>query len=645
MKSTAFCVLTVVVLAPLYAQRVEYRVSFPNEIHHEAEISATFSQLPAKPLEVRMSRTSPGRYALHEFAKNVYNVKATDGKGNTLTLTHPNPHQWDIPRHQGTVVVTYTLFADHSDGTYSGIDQTHAHLNMPSAFMWARGLDGAPITIHFIIPKEREWKIATQLLPTKEAMTFTAPGLQYFMDCPTELSQFAMREWIVKSADTSYPVRIALHHEGSDEQLDIYAEMIKRVVAEEKAVYGELPRYDVGSYTFIADYLPYVYDDGMEHRNSTIVMSSNSLAKNAVGALGTIAHEYFHSWNVERMRPKSLEPFNFEEANMSGELWFAEGFTNYYGNLLMMRSGMISLDRFAKSLSGGINYIVNGAGRKYYSMVEMSEQAPFVDAATSNDQQNKNNTFLSYYSYGEVIALGLDLTLRSRFPGHTLDGFMRSVWKRHGKTEIPYTNEDLRAELGTFTGSPQFADSVFHEYVYGQAMPDYEALLSMTALKLRKSKEKKASIGGESLRYEDGKAIVNSPSTVDGPLYRAGLDRTDKIITIDKTKLTSGKDLDSLLARHKPGESVEIEYEQRGDVRTTKLTFEENNQLEVVPYETALIPVTDSMNAFRAEWLGSKAEEKFPALTKTCKTCKRAYPFPFEFCHFDRDTLKVLPEK
>jgi predicted metalloprotease with PDZ domain len=90
----------------------------------------------------------------------------------------------------------------------------------------------------------------------------------------------------------------------------------------------------------------------MEHRNSSIVVSSQSLAKNAVGALGTIAHEYFHSWNVERIRPKSLEPFNFEEANMSGELWFAEGFTNYYGNLLMMRSGMISLDRFAKNLSG-----------------------------------------------------------------------------------------------------------------------------------------------------------------------------------------------------------------------------------------------------------------------------------------------------
>jgi predicted metalloprotease with PDZ domain len=421
--------------------------------------------------------------------------------------------------------------------------------------------------------------------------------------------------------------------------------MIKRVVVEEKAVYGELPRYDVGSYTFIADYLPYVYGDGMEHRNSTIVVSSTSLAKNAVGMLGTIAHEYFHSWNVERMRPKSLEPFNFEEANMSGELWFAEGFTNYYGNLFMMRAGMISLDRFAKNLSGGINYVVNGPGRKYFSLVEMSEQAPFVDAATSIDQQNRSNTFISYYSYGEVVALGLDLTLRTRFPGRTLDGFMRSVWKMHGKTEVPYTNEDLRAELGAFTGSPKFADSVFHEYVYGHALPDYESLLSRAAFKLRKSKEKKASIGNEALKYEEGKATVNSPTTVNGPLYRAGLDRTDKIVSIDRMKLASAGDLDTLLAKHKPGESVEIEYEQRGSAHSAKLTFDESNQMEVVPYETALIPVTDSMKSFRSDWLGSKAEEKFPELTKTCRICKRAYPFSFEFCHFDGDTLRVFPEK
>ena len=106
-----------------------------------------------------------------------------------------------------------------------------------------------------------------------------------------------------------------------------------------------------------------------------------------------------------------------------------------------------------------------------------------------------------------------------------------------------------------------------------------------------------------------------------------------------------GKDLDSLLAKHKPGESVDVEYEQRGSPRTAKLTFDESNQLEVVPYETALIPVTDAMNAFRAEWLGSKAEEKFREMTKTCKTCGRSYPFQLEFCGLDGDTLKVFREK
>ena len=192
-------------------------------------------------------------------------------------------------------------------------------------------------------------------------------------------------------------MRIALHHNGTEEEFTAYAALAKAVTYEEKAVYGELPAYDVGRYTFIADYLPYVNGDGMEHRNSTIIMSTRPLKTNFLNQIGALAHEYFHSWNVKRIRPKSLEPFNFEEANMSGELWFAEGFTNYYGTLVLRRTGIISLDRYAKNISGALDYVINAPGRKIFNPVEMSEQAPFVDAAQSVDEQNKRNTFISYY--------------------------------------------------------------------------------------------------------------------------------------------------------------------------------------------------------------------------------------------------------
>ena len=349
------------------ARPVLYELAFPNAVHHEAEVRATFSGLPARPLELRMSRSSPGRYALHEFAKNVYAVKAVDSRGRALRVSRPNPHQWNVAGHDGTVTVTYTLFGDRADGTYAGIDLTHAHLNMPATFMWARGLEARPVRVTF--RPAGPWRVATQLFPTADSLTFTAPHLQYFMDSPTELSAHDVRSWTVTSGGRSQTIRFALHHAGTGAELDAYAEQVKKVVAEQEAMWGELPRYDAGTYTFIADYLPYVNGDGMEHRNSTILTSTRPLSAGGFGNLGTVSHEYFHSWNVERIRPRSLEPFNFEEANMSGELWLAEGVTSYYDDLFIRRAGIYALDEYAGTLTGPVNTVLNAPGRRFFTPV------------------------------------------------------------------------------------------------------------------------------------------------------------------------------------------------------------------------------------------------------------------------------------
>ncbi|MCH7683753.1 MAG: M61 family metallopeptidase, partial [Gemmatimonadetes bacterium] len=321
-----FCATVV----PAARAQIVYEVSFPNVVHHEAEISISFTDLPAVPLELRMSRSSPGRYALHDFAKNVYSVRAEDGNGFPLQITRPNPYQWDVPVHDGTVRVTYTLFADRADGTYSQVDETHAHLNVPATFMWARGLGDRQIRVTFQLPDGAEWSVATQLFPTDDPMTFTAPDLYYFMDSPIEVSDFALRQWEVSANGGTSTIRLAVHHDGTEQEVDDYTEMVKKVVEQAIAVFGEAPDFDGGAYTFIADYLPWVSGDGMEHRNSTILSSTASLRRAAGRLIGTVAHEFFHAWNVERIRPRTLEPFDFERANMSGELWFAEGFTSYY---------------------------------------------------------------------------------------------------------------------------------------------------------------------------------------------------------------------------------------------------------------------------------------------------------------------------
>ena len=443
--------------ASLRAQKLaKYELRFDNAAHHEATVRATFIGVTESPLHVLMSRSSPGRYALHEFAKNVFAVRASDGAGHKLAISQPDPYGWDISGHNGTVVVDYTVYANRVDGTYAGVDSTHAHLNLPATLMWARGFEKSRSALHFDVPAGSNWRVATELAPEPNGW-WSAPNLEQLMDGPVELSAHAEPEWQIEDAK----FRLALHHTGTDAEAAVFAEMCKAVVLEEEGVFGSFPRYDTGSYTFLIDYLPWASGDGMEHRDSTVITGATDLKTASAREIGTVSHEFFHSWNVRRIRPRSLEPFNFERADMSGELWFAEGFTNYYGILALKRAGLSSLDEFDGAMGMVVNAVLTAPGRKVHNVVEMSRLAPFVDAATSIDLNNFANTFISYYTYGQAIALGLDLEIRKRFPGRTLDDWMRAMWREHPDIDKPYTLEDLEQALGEATGSRQFAEDFF----------------------------------------------------------------------------------------------------------------------------------------------------------------------------------------
>jgi predicted metalloprotease with PDZ domain len=607
--------LALLLAAPAAAQRsVEYDVRLPNRVHHEAEVTATFRGVPAgQPLQVRMSRSSPGRYALHEFARNVYAVRATDGRGRPLAITRPDPHQWDVAGHDGTVTVAYTLFGDRADGTYVAVDASHAHLNAPATFMWARGMEDAPVRVRFERPEG--WKVATQLVATADSAVFTAPNLQYFMDSPVEVSPWEAREWTVPGRDgRPQTIRLVVHHLGTAEELDRYAEKARRVVAEQIAVFGEPPAFDFGSYTFLADYLPWVAGDGMEHRNSTVIINRRPLATGELGNLNTLSHEFFHAWNVERIRPASLEPFDFTRANTSGELWFAEGFTSYYDDLIVRRAGLVPDSAYAAGIGGGIvSPVVEAPGRRFASAVGMSLQAPFVDAAASIAPHNRGNTFLSYYTWGAGIGLGLDLTLRTRFPGVTLDDYMRAMWREFGRGQTaalaparPYTLADLRRVLGEVTRDPAFASDFFDRYIEGHEVVDYAALLARAGFLLRKQAPGRPWLGVPISPGEGGVLVDDWPLS-HGSVYRAGLSADDVIVSMDGRPTPNPDALRAILDAHAAGDVVQVEWLQRGRRRSGPMTLAENPALEVVTYESAGMPVTAEMRAFREAWLGSRA--------------------------------------
>ncbi|MCM8570952.1 PDZ domain-containing protein [Gramella jeungdoensis] len=546
------------------AQTNTYKISFENAAHHEAKVSISFPDIKPNSIIVRMSRTSPGRYALHEFAKNVYGFKATNSKGEPIKVERPDPYSWKLSDHDGTVNIEYILFANRGDGTYSQIDETHAHLNIPATFMYAENFEHRPISVNFDVREDLNWKVATQL-KEESGTTYSAPDLYYFMDSPTEISDFDMKEFDLDDQK----IRFVLHHTGTEEEFAEYFDKVQRIVKQEKKVYGELPEFDYGKYTFLACYIPNASGDGMEHRNSTILTSSRSLSEGGMeGNIGTVAHEFFHAWNVERIRPDELEPFNFAEANMTGSLWFAEGFTSYYTGLILCRANVRSEEEYINGLSGTFNYVWNSPALEYFNPIEMSYQAPFVDAATSVDPVNRENTFISYYSYGSVLGLALDLSLRQK--DLNLDYFMKLMWKKYGKTEVAYKVENIEKTLKEYAGD-QFASEFFDKHIYSSERPDYKKLFEAVGIKLEQA-TKKDYFGAYLRASEDGLVIAGNP-VKSGPAYKAGLDSGDIIINVDGNEVSTAEDFNSVLSSNEDG-NIKVVFRRFGSEKETEVSLE-----------------------------------------------------------------------
>ncbi|MEO8887045.1 MAG: PDZ domain-containing protein [Mucilaginibacter sp.] len=622
MKNTVFTAVftlfyALTVLAQPAPKPIYYAVSFPNAAHHEAEIVMTISQAPAGVLHLHMSRSSAGRYATHEFGKNIYNVKAFNVDGSPLEMIQVQGDVYDIPVHEDVVKVSYTLFGNWTDGTYAGIDPSHAHLNMPAVFMWVAGQDARPVKFEFNDLDKYGWKVATQL-KHEGGSVYSAPNLQYMMDSPTELSAYNSTSWSVANPDgKSQQINLTVHSDDAPTAINNFAEMVKKVVKEEQGVFGELATYDYGEYTFLDDVHPTNSPDGMEHRNSTcIVDNADKVAGNEKDLLGTFSHEFFHSWNVKRIRPKSLEPFNFEHANMSNELWFAEGFTQYYGELVLTRAGFNTIDEYTPTIAGLVSAVLNTPGAAKFPATQMSRDAVFTDAGVSIDPVNYANSFTTYYYYGGAIALALDLRLRADF-NLTLDDYMRQVWLLRGKVMKPYTVADLQTDLGKVTKNPKFAADFFARYINGIEKNDYAALLAKAGLLLRKAQPGRAWVGqlGTAVRGRAGQVRVSGEgvpilsNTIMGtPLYKAGIDAGDLVTKADGNDIKSVATLNQIIASKKPGDKISITYKNRTGQHETSITLAENPAFEVVTFEKAGQPLTSQQQAFRNAWLASKVK-------------------------------------
>ena len=588
---------------PSLGQNIEYNVSFEKVIHHIADIEVVFKDIGKEPLVTRMSRSSPGRYALHEFAKNVYDVTASDQNGNDLNIQKKDPYQWEVINHKGYVKIHYKLFANRGDGTYSQIDETHGHLNSPATFMYAPDFKARPHQITFNLPPDLDWRVATQLEHIGDGV-YRAPDLDYLMDSPIELSNYQLKEFVLKHDHKKYKIQFVLHGEADAEDFNDYFEKVQKIVLEEVRVFGDLPDFDFKRYTFLACYAPNVNGDGMEHRNSTILTESQDLNSKPLNHIATAAHEFFHSWNVERIRPKSLEPFDFEEANMSDALWFAEGFTNYYTNLILCRTGLISEENYLKRVEIELNAVWNAPGINHRSPIEMSYQAPFVDAARSVDPVNRENTFVSYYTYGSVLGLALDLALRNMNNDLTLDGYMQLIWQKYGIPTQAYELSDLRMTLAQYAGAV-FADFFFESFIYNAQQPNYQKGFENVGISYEIQNSTTLFFGAMVSNIGGKFTLVSNP--LEGTSsYQAGLSYGDVILEIGGEKMGSETSFDAFIRSHYlPGQATNLIIERYGKTKSVHLEFKPYPQiiLKLLPHAPA------NSQFLRRKWLDSKTSK------------------------------------
>ena len=612
----AFC-LCISTLAGQAPPSVEYRLSFPAPQHRWLAVDVRFDGVGEAPLHVRMSSASPGRYARHEFAKNLIEISFTGSDDAAVEVVRRGPAHWEVAGHGGEVRARYRLFGDRTDGTYLAVDATHAHMNAPATLLWAEGLEERAARVTLTPPDGEAWSVATQLLPTGDPLTYTAPNLAYLLDSPIEFSDFTLRTFTVPDpADPAHrpTFRVAVHHAGGEAGLAAYVAAVESIVRETVPIFGEFPRFETGTYTFIADYLPGASGDAMEHRNSTVLTAPAGLdtARSRTRLLGSVSHEFVHAWNVERIRPHSLEPFDFTAANVSGDLWLAEGFTNYYGALILQRAGLVGAGATLARFERVIDTVVNSAGRQFRSVVEMSRMAPFTDAATAIDPTNFENTFISYYVWGEAIALGLDLALRERTGGRvTLDDYMQALWERFGRTgagvpgvvTTPYTPADAEAVLGSVAGDPAFAREFFARYIDGREVVDYVRLLEQAGIVMRATAPWRTALGA--LPLGGGMRVARSTG-YGSPLHAAGIDRDDVITSFDGRRVTSASNLRRLAGSKRPGDRVRLGFRRLGRDLETTVTLAADNRFELVLLESTGATPSPGQLAFRRAWLGSR---------------------------------------
>ncbi len=587
---------------------IAYTVSMPKPWTHllDVEMRVKWAQMPEK-TELKMAVWTPGSYLIREYARHIQDFAGKDSGGNALTWQKTNKNTWQVDtKGSREMVVTYRVYSNELTVRTNELNDEHGFWNNAATLMYIKDQIKSLSTV--TVTPFGDWKIATGLPKVEgQVNTFRAENFDVLYDSPFEVSNFKEIAFNVEGK----PHRMIFSGEGNYDMAKCAADAAK-IVEEAYKIFGELPYND---YTFIVNLRG---GGGLEHLNSTALQVNRfgfkpeSKYKNF---LGLVAHEYFHAFNVKRIRPDALGPFDYENENYTKLLWVAEGGTEYYSGILLRRAGLITEKEFLGAKAGAIKSLQERPGRFETSLEDASFDSWIKQY---RPDENAVNNQISYYDKGEIVNMMLDISIRSASGGvKSEDDVLRYLYTEFYKKGRNYTPEDFQKTAEMMAGKSM--NDFFSKYVRGTTDIDYAEIIKGIGLQLdtKESSTGKAYIGsdaadgsvtirsipaiGADLAEENGKLTVRL-ILAGAPGFEEGLNTGDQIVAVDGYRANQAF-MQSYIGGRKPNDKVKLTIFRFDKLRDITLTLRNNSRTD---YEFAPVPQpTDDQKKLYKQYLNA----------------------------------------
>ena len=563
------------------APPIRYTINFPAPQTHYVDVTATVPTAGRADVDLMMAVWTPGSYLVREYARNVEAVSAVGANGRVLDVDKSKKNHWRVTTGGApSITLKYRVYCREMSVRTNWVESDFALLNGAPTFITLADMTPRPHEV--VISPAAGWKRSITALPSMEGgeHRYRAPDYDTLVDSPIVIGNPAVYEFEVDGKKH----QLVDVGEGGVFDGARAAKDLETIVKEDRRLWGSLPYDRYVFFNMITE-----SGGGLEHKSSTVLMTnrwSTRTRRAYLSWLQLASHEYFHAWNVKRLRPVELGPFDYENENITRSLWIVEGFTDYYADLQVQRAGLQSRDEYLDDLSNTIELLQTTPGR----LVQSAEMASF-DAWIKyyRPDENSNNTSISYYTKGTVIAFLLDAKIRKATNGaKSLDDVMRAAYQKFSGAK-GYTEDEFRAvaeQVGGVNLKP-----FFEAAVRGTKELDYAEALDAFGLRFKAapapSPERTKAWAGMSTRNDNGRLVIASVQR-ESPADISGLNVDDEILAIDDFRVRADR-LENRLEQYRAGDKVTFLVARREQLVRIPVTFGTEPQrgwrLEPVPTE------------------------------------------------------------